>query len=187
MFLLAVTNPAAQALSKLSCPVTVRAEVLVKGPSVSLADLLQPDACAELFGATAGVRLGAKPLAGSPRVMEGGAVRALLQHAADARESLRNRGLIFNVPERITLRSASQVPPLAFEAGARRTNHRPYILVKAGQSLELLWDHGGIRLKIRAICLEAGQAGETVRVRFAQSGRVLRAIVLPDGTLRADS
>jgi flagella basal body P-ring formation protein FlgA len=34
-------------------------------------------------------------------------------------------------------------------------------------------------------CLDAGAAGEMVRVRFLTSSRILRAQVMADGTLRA--
>ena len=60
-------------------------------------------------------------------------------------------------------------------------------LVRAGQTVTLLWDQDGIRLTVPAVCLEAGGQGETVRVQLTHSGRVVRAIVVQAGSLRVVS
>ena len=58
-------------------------------------------------------------------------------------------------------------------------------LVKPGQTATLNWDSRGIRIVLTVTCLDAGAAGEVVRVRFNTSSRILRAQVMADGTLRA--
>lgn len=58
-------------------------------------------------------------------------------------------------------------------------------LVKPGQTATLSWDAGGIRIVLPVTCLDAGGAGELVRVRFKNTSRILQAEVLGDGTLRA--
>ena len=110
-------------------------------------------------------------------------VRVLLQTAAAHSGALQQRALLLDVPERVTLQSASAVPL----ARASHSQARVRTLVKPGQRVELLWDQGGIRLRTSAVCLQAGDAGETVRARLARSGRIVRALVLPDGSLRANS
>jgi Chaperone for flagella basal body P-ring formation len=58
-------------------------------------------------------------------------------------------------------------------------------VVKPGQTVTLRWDERGVRIVLPVTCLDGGAAGETVRVRFKSAPRVMRAEVLPDGTLRA--
>jgi hypothetical protein len=60
-------------------------------------------------------------------------------------------------------------------------------LVRRGQTVILLWVQDGIRITVPASCLEGGGLGETVRARIAPSGRVVRAIVLAGGMLKAVS
>ncbi len=58
-------------------------------------------------------------------------------------------------------------------------------VIKAGQTATLAWDEVGIRIVLPVTCLDAGGIGEFVRIRFKNSAAILRAEVLPDGTLRA--
>lgn len=58
-------------------------------------------------------------------------------------------------------------------------------VVAPGQTAILTWDQGGIRVVLPVTCLEAGAPGESVRVRFPNTLRTLRAQVTGDGTLRA--
>jgi hypothetical protein len=60
-------------------------------------------------------------------------------------------------------------------------------LVHPGQRIRLLWDENGIRMALPVICVDAGGVGQQVRARIAPSGRVVRAIVVDAGTLRAAS
>jgi hypothetical protein len=59
-------------------------------------------------------------------------------------------------------------------------------LVKPGQTATLTWDGAGIRIVLPVTCLEAGGAGQFVRVKVKNGARILRAEVLGDGTLRAN-
>jgi Chaperone for flagella basal body P-ring formation len=58
-------------------------------------------------------------------------------------------------------------------------------LIKAGQTATLRWDQGGICVVLPVICLDGGALGQTVRVQIRNAGRILRAQILSDGTLRA--
>jgi flagella basal body P-ring formation protein FlgA len=52
--------------------------------------------------------------------------------------------------------------------------------------MTLIWDQDGIRLLARVICLDPGEAGQVVRARLTH-GRVVRAVVVSAGMLRATS
>jgi hypothetical protein len=58
-------------------------------------------------------------------------------------------------------------------------------LIRPGQTATLCWNEGGIRIVLPVTCLDGGMRGETVRVRFKNAGRILRAEILSDGSLRA--
>jgi len=60
-------------------------------------------------------------------------------------------------------------------------------VVRPGQSVSLLWDADGIRVRIGAVCLDRGGTGELVRARIARSGTIVRAIVVDGNLLRAGS
>jgi len=60
-------------------------------------------------------------------------------------------------------------------------------VVRAGQSASLLWERNGIRLVLPVVCMEPGAVGDLVQVRTANRLRVLRAIVVGVGILRAIS
>lgn len=169
------------------CRGVARPEIHVTQASVSLADLLAPASCPELLQAAARARLGAAPLRGCPRIMDGDGVRARLRALAENDETLQRRTVILEIPPRVVLRAAvpASLPRSGRLASRGHTGASP--LVKRGQKLELLWDQRGIRLKLTAICLQAGNAGESVRARLTRSGRVLRALVLPDGSLLVSS
>jgi len=61
------------------------------------------------------------------------------------------------------------------------------LLVRRGQAAMLLWDQNGIRLTVPTVCLESGAPGKQIRTRIIPSGRVVRAIVVSAGMLRAIS
>jgi hypothetical protein len=58
-------------------------------------------------------------------------------------------------------------------------------LVQPGQTATLRWEQRGIRVVIPVTCLDGGNAGGLVRVRFKNSTTILRAEILSDRTLRA--
>jgi hypothetical protein len=174
-----------QSWSQVPCHAVVRPDVQINAESISLADLLMAESCPELVAAAARARLGATPFAGSPRVMEGDRVRALLEMTAARDGALNERSLIMDVPQRVTLRASSSVPLRSASRPKPRIGGGA--LVKSGQRVELLWEQDGIRLRASAVCLEPGAAGDTVRAKFARTGRVVHALVLADGSLRATS
>jgi hypothetical protein len=85
--------------------VAVRREVEVPAGEVSLAAVLSGDTCPALAQSAAHVCLGAAPLAGSARVLEGETVRALLGklHAGNDIGKFN-----ITVPERVTIRRAGR-------------------------------------------------------------------------------
>ena len=91
------------------CSFTIKANVEVAGPELSLADLLLEDRlsgehCPGWLGAARRVRLGSAPLEGSVRVLEGSDVRVLLLRAAPAAGEL----FLDTVPDRISVRRAGR-------------------------------------------------------------------------------
>ena len=60
-------------------------------------------------------------------------------------------------------------------------------VMRAGQTASLLWEQNGIRLLLPVVCMESGSVGDRVQVRVKNGRRVLRALVLRAGMLRAIS
>jgi hypothetical protein len=60
------------------------------------------------------------------------------------------------------------------------------ILVRPGDRASVVWDQGGIRLTVPAVCLDKGRRGDSVRARFEHGG-VIRAIVIDSKSLRVQS
>ena len=58
-------------------------------------------------------------------------------------------------------------------------------LIDRGQTATLTWDRAGIRVVLPVTCLEAGAAGQFIRIRFKNSPQTLRAEIVGAGTLRA--
>jgi hypothetical protein len=81
--------------------------------------------------------------------------------------------------ETITARSASV-------AGGAPSSAPAMPVVRAGESVALVWDQDGIRLLVPVICLDRGKVGQTVQARLAH-GQVVRAVVVSAGRLRAGS
>jgi hypothetical protein len=59
------------------------------------------------------------------------------------------------------------------------------MLVRAGAKVTLVWEHGGIRAVAPAISLDGGAPGERVRARITSSGRIVPAVVVGAGVVRA--
>jgi len=87
------------------------------------------------------------------------------------------------VPRAISVSAAASVP----SAKAPITPRPGTALVRPGETVSLLWDEDGIRLVVPAVSLDAGWPGEEVRARIARGGRVVHAIVVSVGHLRATS
>lgn len=69
--------------------------------------------------------------------------------------------------------------------GSKISGNSPERLVKRGQTATLTWDQGGIRIVLPVTCLEGGGLGQSVRVQFKNTPRIVRAEVVGNGTLRA--
>ena len=57
-------------------------------------------------------------------------------------------------------------------------------LIPRGAPVELVFQEGGLTILAQAMALEAGQAGDIIRVRNQDSGLIIKAIVQPNGTVR---
>jgi flagella basal body P-ring formation protein FlgA len=56
--------------------------------------------------------------------------------------------------------------------------------VKQGAPVRVLYSQDGLVITATAVTLEPGSAGDVIRVRNADSGRVFSGIVMADGTIR---
>ena len=160
------------------CIATVRKDVRLTASEFTLADLLAPHACPELARAAARMHLGHRPLAGSPRVLTGSDVRGLFDRLGEEYgQGAWNPAVI---PERITINGE----------GVRLRSPRSHAggtLVRPGQTVTFSWEGDGMRLLGPALCLDPGDIGQRVRVRLIRSGRILPAVVVGAGQLRAAS
>ena len=57
-------------------------------------------------------------------------------------------------------------------------------LVKAGKPVRLVFEAGALQISTLGVPLADGEEGDTVRVRNMDSGKILRASVMGDGSLR---
>ncbi len=101
---LEVAGLALPACSQAGCLVRVQANVEVGKAGFFLSDLLAPGTCPQLLAAAAQVRMGAAPLAGSVRVLEGSEVRARLERVPGGS----NAAAAIEVPQRIRVRRAGK-------------------------------------------------------------------------------
>jgi hypothetical protein len=60
------------------------------------------------------------------------------------------------------------------------------VMVKPGQWVELFWQQGGLRISRTVLCLDRGKAGEEVRTRGPEGGKVMRARVVAPGLVEAE-
>jgi flagella basal body P-ring formation protein FlgA len=57
-------------------------------------------------------------------------------------------------------------------------------LVPRGANIEVVFQQGGLTILAQAMTLEAGSAGDVIRVRNLDSGVIINATVQADGTVR---
>ncbi len=57
-------------------------------------------------------------------------------------------------------------------------------IVEPGKPVQALFVHGGLEIAVSAVALQAGAAGDMVRLRNTDSGTVFSGIVRADGTVR---
>lgn len=77
-----------------------------------------------------------------------------------------------------------QANALASSRG-QRANISENIAMRPGQAATLIWEQDGIRVTGRAVCLDRGNPGDSVRARISPGGRVIPTIVVRSGLLRA--
>jgi hypothetical protein len=71
-------------------------------------------------------------------------------------------------------------------AGPNALPTRGIPLVKPGQMVTLVWAEGGLHLSRKVVCLDLGRAGQQVRIRAPEGGRIVRARVASAGLVEAD-
>ena len=163
-----------------ACVSTVRQEVRVTANEFTLADLLVSPACPKLAQAAARLHLGHRPLAGSPRVLTGSQVRELFDRLGEGYARGIGAGNPASIPERITIKGEG----VRLHSPRRRDRGT---LVRPGQTVTFYWEGDGMSLLGPALCLDRGDIGQRVRVRLMRSGRILPAVVVGAGRLRAAS
>lgn len=170
-----------------TCHAVVNQEVRVAGV-YSLADLLRSDSCAALRAAAGHMRLGNAPLAGSPRVFSAQQVRELLDRAFAIGPPAVGDSADIEVPERVVVRCSSSSSSCARASARSRKLFPPSPevgpLVRAGETVMLVWEEAGIRLVIPAVCLDPGGLGQRVRARITGRGRIVPATVVSAGNVR---
>ncbi len=57
-------------------------------------------------------------------------------------------------------------------------------LVEQGAPVQVLFEAGPLKITVSAMCLQSGSAGDVVRVRNMDSGKVFSGVVANDGTVR---
>lgn len=57
-------------------------------------------------------------------------------------------------------------------------------IVEPGKPVQALFVHGGLQIAVSAVALQAGAAGDMVRLRNVDSGSVFSGVVMADGTVR---
>lgn len=60
-------------------------------------------------------------------------------------------------------------------------------IVEPGKPVQVLYVEGGLRIAVAAVALQAGAAGDMVRLRNVDSGAVFSGIVMADGTVRVSA
>ncbi len=60
-------------------------------------------------------------------------------------------------------------------------------LVEPGKPVHVRFVHGGLEISVSAVPLQAGAAGDMVRVRNIDSGSVFTGVVMADGTIRVSA
>ncbi|MDX2264367.1 MAG: flagellar basal body P-ring formation chaperone FlgA [Hyphomicrobiales bacterium] len=58
-------------------------------------------------------------------------------------------------------------------------------LVKQGQTAVIMFEYGGLRITATVVALEAGAAGDAIKVRNSDTSAVITAVIQADGRLRA--
>ena len=84
-----------------------------------------------------------------------------------------------NIAEQIP--AVASIPP---RIPVRQTRSSEAPLVRSGQRVLLLWEHGPLRLTRAMVSLDSGRAGDQVRTRARDGGPVVNAQVISAGWVR---
>ena len=57
-------------------------------------------------------------------------------------------------------------------------------IVEPGKPVQVIYVQGGLQIALSAVALQAGAAGDMVRLRNVDSGTVFSGVVMADGTVR---
>ncbi|MCO5146846.1 MAG: flagellar basal body P-ring formation protein FlgA [Aquamicrobium sp.] len=57
-------------------------------------------------------------------------------------------------------------------------------IVEPGKPVQVLYVQGGLEIALSAVALQAGAAGDMIRLRNVDSGSVFSGVVMADGTVR---
>ena len=60
-------------------------------------------------------------------------------------------------------------------------------IVEPGKPVQALYVHGGLQIVLSAVALQAGAAGDMVRLRNVDSGTIFSGVVMADGTVRVSA
>ena len=60
-------------------------------------------------------------------------------------------------------------------------------IMETGKPVQVRFIQGGLEIQIMGISLQTGSAGDTVRIRNADSGTVFHGVVMADGTIKVSS
>lgn len=101
------------------------------------------------------------------------------------RRQLRNASSIAMLPGQIEGRVARRtlLPGRLIGLSAVRNAY----LVETGTPVQVRFVHGALEISISGVPLQAGGAGDVVRVRNVDSGTVFTGTVMDDGTIRVSS
>jgi flagella basal body P-ring formation protein FlgA len=99
-------------------------------------------------------------------------------------DQIRGVGALVTDPESLIGRTARRtlLPGQAIPKVAIREAY----VVFQGKTISVIFHSGTVTITGIALALESGSAGETINARNPDSGIVIRGVVQPDGSLRAD-
>jgi flagella basal body P-ring formation protein FlgA len=60
-------------------------------------------------------------------------------------------------------------------------------IVEPGKPVRVIFMQGGLEIALSAVALQAGAAGDMVRLRNVDSGSVFDGVVMADGTVRVSA
>lgn len=64
---------------------------------------------------------------------------------------------------------------------------RDAYLVEPGEPVQVVFVQGGLEISVTGVPLQAGSAGDVVRVRNLDSGTIVTGVVMADGTVRVSA